>query len=143
MRTIMREPKRIQSNQLHNVAETFTIKQQSALKSQNGTFKLKTKREQTCCEAAETVLPMIADCLCAQRELQILQAFLHLSSVLLLLLFLWSDGWRFAVFIFFSFFLASVFTLKAAFECEGVCVCAREIVCLFAPSVVKAECRCP
>lgn len=41
--------------------ESFTIKQQSALKSQYGTLKLTTTVEQTR-EAAESVLPVIADC---------------------------------------------------------------------------------
>lgn len=48
--------------------ESFTIKQQSALKSQYGTLKLTTTVEQTRCEAAESVLPVIADCLCTQRD---------------------------------------------------------------------------
>lgn len=55
-------------NKQHNVAASLTIKQQSALKSQYGSFKLATAAAQTCCEAAETVLPVIADCLCTQRD---------------------------------------------------------------------------
>lgn len=68
LRAILPKQSKMGYNRQHNVPESFTAKQQSALKSQYGTLKLTTTVEQTRCEAAESVLPVIAECLCTQRD---------------------------------------------------------------------------
>ena len=68
LRTIWPEQNKMEFNRQRNVPESFTIKQQSALKSQYGILKLTTTEEQTRREAAESVLPVIADCLCTLRD---------------------------------------------------------------------------
>lgn len=75
----MPEHNKMGYNRQHNVPESFTIKQQSALKSQYGTLKLTTTVEQTRCEAAERVLPVIADMSVHSEGLRILQVFVQFS----------------------------------------------------------------
>lgn len=88
----MPEHNKMGYNRQHNVPESFTIKQQSALKSQYGTLKLTTTVEQTRCEAAERVLPVIADMSVHSEGLRILQVFVQFGFALPLLLCHRPDG---------------------------------------------------
>lgn len=91
------------------------------------------------------MLPVIADCLPVYSEgLQILQVFIHISSMSPLLLFCGPDGWMVVCSI---HSLALALSPNAVFVCEGarvgVRVCAFLSVRSSCASALKAERQAP